>query len=53
MTFKQFIKGLAVSLLILVVVIAGLLAATAMILKNGAQKAIQPTNRPAITFPRR
>ena len=42
MTFKQFIKGLAVSLLILVVVIAGLLAATAMILKNGAQKAIQP-----------
>ncbi|MFA5836666.1 MAG: DUF4230 domain-containing protein [Bellilinea sp.] len=45
MTFKQFIKGLAVSLLILVVVIAGLLAATAMILKNGAQKAIQPVEQ--------
>ncbi|MFZ3079823.1 MAG: DUF4230 domain-containing protein [Bellilinea sp.] len=45
MTFKQFIKGLALSLLILVVVIAGLLAATAMILKNGAQKAIQPVEQ--------
>ena len=45
MTFKQFIKGLAVSLLILVVVIAGLLAATAVILKNGAQKAILPVEQ--------
>ena len=45
MTFQQFIKGLAVSLLILVVIIAGLLAATGLILKNGAQKAIQPVEQ--------
>ncbi|HAL15422.1 MAG TPA: DUF4230 domain-containing protein [Anaerolineaceae bacterium] len=45
MTFQQFIKGLAVSLLILVVIIAGLLAATGLILKNGAQKAMQPVEQ--------
>lgn len=45
MTFQQFVKGLAVSLLILVVIIAGLLVATGLILKNGAEKAIQPVEQ--------
>lgn len=42
MTFQQFVKGLAIGILVLVLLIAGLLAGTALILKNGAQKAIQP-----------
>ncbi len=45
MTFQQFVKGLVVSLLILVVIIAGLLVATGLILKNGAEKAIQPVEQ--------
>lgn len=45
MTFQQFIKGLTVALLVLVVIIAGLLAATGLILTNGAQKAMQPVQQ--------
>ena len=45
MTFQQFVKGLVVSLLIPVVIIAGLLVATGLILKNGAEKAIQPVEQ--------
>ncbi len=45
MTFQQFVKGLAITILILVVIIAGLLVATGVVLKNGALKAIQPVEQ--------
>jgi len=45
MTFQQFVKGLAITILILVVIIAGLLVATGVVLKNGAIKAIQPVEQ--------
>ncbi|MHB0923078.1 MAG: DUF4230 domain-containing protein [Bellilinea sp.] len=42
MTFKQFVKGLAIAILVLVLLFAGLLVATGSILTKGAKQAIQP-----------
>lgn len=45
MTFQQFIKGLAVTILILVVIFAGLLVATGAVLTRGAKQAIEPVEQ--------
>lgn len=42
MTFKQFIKGLAVAILILVLIFAGMLVAAGSVLFQGTKQAIQP-----------
>lgn len=42
MTFQQFVKGLAIAILVLVLIFAGLLVATGSILTKGAKQAIQP-----------
>lgn len=42
MTFKQFIKGLAVAILILVLIFAGMLVAAGSMLFQGTKQAIQP-----------
>lgn len=42
MTFQQFVKGLAIAILVLVLLFAGLLVATGSILTKGAKQAIQP-----------
>jgi len=42
MTFQQFVKGLAIAILVLVLIFAGLLVATGSILTRGAKQAIQP-----------
>lgn len=42
MTFKQFVKGLAVAILILVLIFAGLLVAAGSMLFQGTKQAIQP-----------
>jgi len=45
MTFQQFVKGLVISILVLVLAVAGLLVAAGLVLKNGAQQALKPVEQ--------
>jgi len=45
MLFQQFVKGLVIGILVLVLAVAGLLVAAGLVLKNGAQQALKPVEQ--------
>jgi len=45
MLFQQFVKGLVIGILVLVLAVAVLLVAAGLVLKNGAQQALKPVEQ--------